>query len=257
MGVPIGHVSDSLDNVTSQLSQHLPTTHATPTRTHAACAPTPRPPRPSRHTRTGPRRARNPAPAGVVQRRSRARRRARPAVLPAQRPLGPAGGRHRPYPDTASLLAAADEATYDLSPEEIAEALASEPPPLPPRGRLLGRPHRPERRPRGLRGQVRPRLRHLPRRRPRARGPGPRPGGHPVTIGERSPRRTSDHERPTPSPRQGALEQRPEGRGAVTMCGSAAWARTTQPKPHPATNRSPTPTPVAAPKPPPPFRVQV
>ncbi|MFH9175622.1 2-oxo-4-hydroxy-4-carboxy-5-ureidoimidazoline decarboxylase [Streptomyces albogriseolus] len=34
---------------------------------------------------------------------------------------------HRPYPDTASLLAAADEATYDLSPEEIAEALASEP----------------------------------------------------------------------------------------------------------------------------------
>ncbi|CAL9452453.1 2-oxo-4-hydroxy-4-carboxy-5-ureidoimidazoline decarboxylase [Streptomyces sp. enrichment culture] len=34
---------------------------------------------------------------------------------------------HRPYPDTASLLAAADEAAYDLSPEEIAEALASEP----------------------------------------------------------------------------------------------------------------------------------
>ncbi|MFH9331734.1 2-oxo-4-hydroxy-4-carboxy-5-ureidoimidazoline decarboxylase [Streptomyces althioticus] len=39
---------------------------------------------------------------------------------------------HRPYPDTASLLAAADEAAYDLSPEEITEALASEPlPPLP------------------------------------------------------------------------------------------------------------------------------
>lgn len=34
---------------------------------------------------------------------------------------------HRPYPDTASLLAAADEAAYDLSPEEFAEALASEP----------------------------------------------------------------------------------------------------------------------------------
>ncbi|MFF8980796.1 2-oxo-4-hydroxy-4-carboxy-5-ureidoimidazoline decarboxylase [Streptomyces cellulosae] len=33
---------------------------------------------------------------------------------------------HRPYPDAASLLAAADEAAYDLSPEEIAEALASE-----------------------------------------------------------------------------------------------------------------------------------
>ncbi|MFE1259741.1 2-oxo-4-hydroxy-4-carboxy-5-ureidoimidazoline decarboxylase [Streptomyces albogriseolus] len=39
---------------------------------------------------------------------------------------------HRPYPDTASLLAAADEATYDLSPEEIAEALASEPLPALP-----------------------------------------------------------------------------------------------------------------------------
>ncbi|MFI8210770.1 2-oxo-4-hydroxy-4-carboxy-5-ureidoimidazoline decarboxylase [Streptomyces werraensis] len=34
---------------------------------------------------------------------------------------------HRPYPDSASLLAAADEATYDLSPEEVAEALAFEP----------------------------------------------------------------------------------------------------------------------------------
>ncbi|MEU0655324.1 2-oxo-4-hydroxy-4-carboxy-5-ureidoimidazoline decarboxylase [Streptomyces albogriseolus] len=41
---------------------------------------------------------------------------------------------HRPYPDTASLLAAADEATYDLSPEEIAEALASEPFPSLPEG---------------------------------------------------------------------------------------------------------------------------
>ncbi|MFF0808303.1 2-oxo-4-hydroxy-4-carboxy-5-ureidoimidazoline decarboxylase [Streptomyces albogriseolus] len=41
---------------------------------------------------------------------------------------------HRPYPDTASLLAAADEATYDLSPEEIAEALASEPLPSLPEG---------------------------------------------------------------------------------------------------------------------------
>ncbi|MEV5167513.1 2-oxo-4-hydroxy-4-carboxy-5-ureidoimidazoline decarboxylase [Streptomyces werraensis] len=34
---------------------------------------------------------------------------------------------HRPYPDSASLLAAADEATYDLSSEEVAEALAFEP----------------------------------------------------------------------------------------------------------------------------------
>ncbi|MFF8098667.1 2-oxo-4-hydroxy-4-carboxy-5-ureidoimidazoline decarboxylase [Streptomyces sp. NPDC016640] len=33
---------------------------------------------------------------------------------------------HRPYPDLASLLAASDEAAYDLSPEELAGALAAE-----------------------------------------------------------------------------------------------------------------------------------
>ncbi|MFD4597142.1 2-oxo-4-hydroxy-4-carboxy-5-ureidoimidazoline decarboxylase [Streptomyces sp. NPDC058464] len=33
---------------------------------------------------------------------------------------------HRPYPDAESLLAAADEATYDLSPGDLAEALAGE-----------------------------------------------------------------------------------------------------------------------------------
>lgn len=40
---------------------------------------------------------------------------------------------HRPYPDLASLLAAGDEAGYDLTPTEQAEALAQEAPaPLPP-----------------------------------------------------------------------------------------------------------------------------
>ncbi|MFD7702495.1 2-oxo-4-hydroxy-4-carboxy-5-ureidoimidazoline decarboxylase [Streptomyces caelestis] len=33
---------------------------------------------------------------------------------------------HRPYPDLPSLLAASDEAMYDLSPGELAEALAAE-----------------------------------------------------------------------------------------------------------------------------------
>ncbi|MEU6087584.1 2-oxo-4-hydroxy-4-carboxy-5-ureidoimidazoline decarboxylase [Streptomyces sp. NPDC047085] len=33
---------------------------------------------------------------------------------------------HRPYPDVDSLLAAADEAAYDLSPGDLAEALAGE-----------------------------------------------------------------------------------------------------------------------------------
>ncbi|CAL9539375.1 2-oxo-4-hydroxy-4-carboxy-5-ureidoimidazoline decarboxylase [Streptomyces sp. enrichment culture] len=33
---------------------------------------------------------------------------------------------HRPYPDLDSLLAAADEAAYDLTPTDLAEALAAE-----------------------------------------------------------------------------------------------------------------------------------
>ncbi|MBA2948937.1 2-oxo-4-hydroxy-4-carboxy-5-ureidoimidazoline decarboxylase [Streptomyces sp. PSKA28] len=33
---------------------------------------------------------------------------------------------HRPYPDLASLLAAADEAAYDLTPDELHQALAAE-----------------------------------------------------------------------------------------------------------------------------------
>ncbi|WP_327372074.1 2-oxo-4-hydroxy-4-carboxy-5-ureidoimidazoline decarboxylase [Streptomyces sp. NBC_01217] len=33
---------------------------------------------------------------------------------------------HRPYPDLGALLAAADEAGYDLSPADLAEALAAE-----------------------------------------------------------------------------------------------------------------------------------
>ncbi|WP_019548744.1 2-oxo-4-hydroxy-4-carboxy-5-ureidoimidazoline decarboxylase [Streptomyces sulphureus] len=33
---------------------------------------------------------------------------------------------HRPYPDLEALLAAADEAAYDLTPEDLAEALAGE-----------------------------------------------------------------------------------------------------------------------------------
>ncbi|GAB3005613.1 2-oxo-4-hydroxy-4-carboxy-5-ureidoimidazoline decarboxylase [Streptomyces pseudoechinosporeus] len=34
---------------------------------------------------------------------------------------------HRPYPDLAALLAAADEAAYDLTPADLSEALAHEP----------------------------------------------------------------------------------------------------------------------------------
>lgn len=42
---------------------------------------------------------------------------------------------HRPYQDLGVLLAAADEATYDLKPGDLAEALAEESAiPLPPGG---------------------------------------------------------------------------------------------------------------------------
>ncbi|MEV5984416.1 2-oxo-4-hydroxy-4-carboxy-5-ureidoimidazoline decarboxylase [Streptomyces sp. NPDC052051] len=41
---------------------------------------------------------------------------------------------HRPYPDVDSLLAAADEAAYDLTPADLAEALATEPLTLLPDG---------------------------------------------------------------------------------------------------------------------------
>lgn len=33
---------------------------------------------------------------------------------------------HRPYPDVDALLAASDEAAYDLSPEDLTQALAAE-----------------------------------------------------------------------------------------------------------------------------------
>ncbi|MCQ4209827.1 2-oxo-4-hydroxy-4-carboxy-5-ureidoimidazoline decarboxylase [Streptomyces longispororuber] len=39
---------------------------------------------------------------------------------------------HRPYPDLDALLAAADEAGYDLSPADMSEALACEDLPVPP-----------------------------------------------------------------------------------------------------------------------------
>ncbi|EST39288.1 hypothetical protein N566_02810 [Streptomycetaceae bacterium MP113-05] len=39
---------------------------------------------------------------------------------------------HRPYPDTAALMAAADEAGYDMTHEDLAEAFAAESPCHPP-----------------------------------------------------------------------------------------------------------------------------
>lgn len=41
---------------------------------------------------------------------------------------------HRPYPDVDSLLAAADEAAYDMTPDDLTEALAGETLPVLPQG---------------------------------------------------------------------------------------------------------------------------
>ncbi|MFE5922806.1 2-oxo-4-hydroxy-4-carboxy-5-ureidoimidazoline decarboxylase [Streptomyces sp. NPDC056468] len=41
---------------------------------------------------------------------------------------------HRPYPDVESLLAASDEAAYDLAPGDLAQALAGETLPVLPEG---------------------------------------------------------------------------------------------------------------------------
>ena len=128
MGVPIGHVSDSLDNVTSQLSQHLPTTLTR--RPRGPTLPAHRlPDLPGRVAIPGQSRGApgtrpplewfNDAPGPDAER-------ALLSCLHSARWARLVAG-HRPYPDTASLLAAADEATYDLSAEEVAEALASEP----------------------------------------------------------------------------------------------------------------------------------
>ncbi|WP_425608634.1 2-oxo-4-hydroxy-4-carboxy-5-ureidoimidazoline decarboxylase [Streptomyces albipurpureus] len=45
---------------------------------------------------------------------------------------------HRPYPDLDALLAAADEASYDLSPTDLSEALAEEPAARPTSGAVPG-----------------------------------------------------------------------------------------------------------------------
>ena len=58
-----------------------------------------------------------------------------PALLSCLRSHRGAGrvAAHRPYPDLDSLLAAADEAAYDLGWSDLTEALAAEPlPALPP-----------------------------------------------------------------------------------------------------------------------------
>ncbi|GAA3499686.1 2-oxo-4-hydroxy-4-carboxy-5-ureidoimidazoline decarboxylase [Streptomyces prasinosporus] len=127
MGVPIGHVSDSLDNVTSQLSQHLPTTHTRRPRGPTLSAHR-LPDLPGRVAIPAQSRGAPGTPPPLEWFNTASAQDAERALLACLHSLRWAlrVAGHRPYPDLASLLAAADEATYDLSAKELEEALAAE-----------------------------------------------------------------------------------------------------------------------------------
>jgi len=106
----------TLDNLTTHLSQHSP---ATPPVTRGLTLPGHRLPHLPR-----PLDAFNAAPAGE----------ARALLLRCLHSprWSHRVAAHRPYPDLDALLAAADEAAYDLAPADIAKALAHEPLPTLP-----------------------------------------------------------------------------------------------------------------------------
>ena len=124
---------------------------------------------------------------------------------------------HRPYPDLDSLLAAADEAAYDLTPGDLSEALAAEALPALPDGvysaahMALGAAHA------AYESQIRTRVRHLPGRHPSRRGPRTRSWRHPVTSDERSGGGTGGRGRGTPRPGKRAAGECTQGRGAATL----------------------------------------
>ncbi|GAA3498790.1 2-oxo-4-hydroxy-4-carboxy-5-ureidoimidazoline decarboxylase [Streptomyces prasinosporus] len=126
---------DSLDNVSSPLSHHSPPTHTR--RPRGPTLPAHRlPDLPGRVAIPGQSRGRpgapsplerfNAAPAGDAERTLLA------CLNSVRWALRMAG--HRPYPDLASLLAASDEAAYDLTAAELSQALAEEPLPALPEG---------------------------------------------------------------------------------------------------------------------------
>ncbi|GAA3374657.1 2-oxo-4-hydroxy-4-carboxy-5-ureidoimidazoline decarboxylase [Streptomyces sannanensis] len=81
---------------------------------------------PSRTAIAGP--SRGPATAGLVRFNAASADAAEAALLTccASRRWARRLAEHRPYPDLEALLAAADEAGYDLAPTDLAEALAGE-----------------------------------------------------------------------------------------------------------------------------------
>jgi len=166
----------------SQPSHHPPDPHATPTRTHAACAPSPRPPRPCRHTRSVPRRvAADPVQHGPARDRG-----THPSGLPAQPHLGPPRRRPPPLPGRGRPAGRRRRGRLRPGRGRPRRGTGRRVPAGPPGGHLLGRPHGPERRTGGLRGTIRTCVRHLSGRGTRRGAPGPGPRRHPVTIGQRS-----------------------------------------------------------------------
>ncbi|WP_107425085.1 2-oxo-4-hydroxy-4-carboxy-5-ureidoimidazoline decarboxylase [Streptomyces sp. CB02400] len=119
--------------MTSQLSQHLPPTHTR--RPRGPTLPAHRlPDLPGRVAIPGQSRGAPGIPPALERFNTAPAEDAERALLTCLRSLRWAlrlSG-HRPYPDLPSLLAASDEATYDLSSKELAEALAAEPRPTLP-----------------------------------------------------------------------------------------------------------------------------
>lgn len=113
--------------MTSQLSQHLPSTHTR--RPRGPTLPAHRlPDLPGRVAIPAQSRGAPGTPSPLERFNTAPAQDAERALLGCLRSLRWAlrVAGHRPYPDVASLLAASDEATYDLSAKELAEALTAE-----------------------------------------------------------------------------------------------------------------------------------
>ena len=220
----------SLDNVTP---------HPSHTRTHAACAPSPRSLRPSGHTGTGAntRHSGNALITGPLQHGPRRRSRPDPPGVPGKPRLGPSPDGPPPLPGPPRPARGGRRGGVRPDADRPDRGPVGGNPARPPGRHVRGGPHGPERGPRGLRVPLRTRVRHLPGRFEGGRSLGPRTRGHPVTFVQRSGGGAPGGGRRTPATRQDAAEQRPQGRGELRD----------QPQPTRTRRRTGTPTSEGAP----------